>query len=125
MRVLGLLAALCGLAATTDMALAAAPSSFTEYANAALFEMPNRVTPDPMDLNAPLQCIDANGNGRDEIIGGGLLDSIWRVMEQDAGGQRFNVDRFRPPLLTAQIRDVRCSSTRRLGRARRSCMPRS
>jgi hypothetical protein len=91
MRVLGLLAALCGLAATTDMALAAAPSSFTEYANAALFEMPNRVTPDPMDLNAPLQCIDANGNGRDEIIGGGLLDSIWRVMEQDAGGQRFSV----------------------------------
>ncbi|MBL8268562.1 FG-GAP repeat domain-containing protein [Steroidobacter sp.] len=91
MRILGFLAAISCLAAMADLALAAAPSPFTEYANAALFEIPNRVTPDPMDLNAPMHCIDANGNGRDEIISGGPIDSIWRVMEQDPGGQRFSI----------------------------------
>ncbi|MEJ0038999.1 MAG: hypothetical protein WDO68_23540 [Gammaproteobacteria bacterium] len=75
----------------TGLATAASPGFFTESANTALFEMPNRVTPDPMDLNYPLLCVDANANGREEIISGGSLDAIWRTLEMNPDGQSFAV----------------------------------
>ena len=73
------------------LAAAAPPGEFSEKANSALFSMPNRVTPDPMDLNYPMLCVDTNDNGREEIISGGGIDAIWRVMEFDPGSDSFSV----------------------------------
>lgn len=91
-RISGLVViALGGLSALSNRASAAPPGPFAEGTNAAVFFMPNRVTPDPMDLNYPLLCVDANANGRDEIVSGGELDSIWRVMEWNPAQQSVNV----------------------------------
>jgi hypothetical protein len=85
LRISGLVAiVLGGVSAFSDRVFATQPGTFAETANAAVFFMPNRVTPDPMDLNYPLLCVDANANGRDEIVSGGELDSIWRVVEWSA-----------------------------------------
>jgi len=87
-----LVGVLSGVSILSNQVTAAPPEPFAEAANTAVFSMPNRVTPDPMDLNYPLLCVDANGNGRDEIVSGGEIDSIWRVMEWSAGAQSFNVE---------------------------------